>query len=340
MLYLRARHYRPANGTFVSRDPFEGTMSRPMSRNGYSWVEGRVADGRDASGMSIALSRLLSGGHCASNNRLLTDTTSRCLEQCRSEYNLIQCFNDCETGAFYAQTQSYLDASVQIVLAGDNSNDGSCTQIKLSAGGLGTLTNDGLWTHDHFTGIDNDFYKPATNPTQTANYLRVWPCIVITGRNGQVRIKGSDLSVDGSTKPGTLRLDHSQILATGETVDLRALGTPIGVNPRWNHNAAGYIYAAHIKGFNGSIDVKWLNHSNVGLFSFFGAIYDPLPRDGRDTHFTNFHFIVQSLGSDYSQEGDSGGGVFFEGALIGVTLAANVLDAPIGRNSVRFVVLQ
>jgi len=165
-------------------------------------------------------------------------------------------------------------------------------------------------------------------------------CIVITGRNGQVRIKGSDLSVDGSTKPGTLRLDHSQILATGETVDLRALGTPIGVNPRWNHNAAGYIYAAHIKGFNGSIDVKWLNHSNVGLFSFFGAIYDPLPRDGRDTHFTNFHFIVQSLGSDYSQEGDSGGGVFFEGALIGVTLAANVLDAPIGRNSVRFVVLQ
>jgi len=51
MLYLRARHYRPANGTFVSRDPFEGTMSRPMSRNGYSWVEGRVADGRDSSGM-------------------------------------------------------------------------------------------------------------------------------------------------------------------------------------------------------------------------------------------------------------------------------------------------
>ena len=51
LLYLRARHYRPANGTFVSRDPFEGTMSRPMSRNGYSWVEGRVADGRDPSGM-------------------------------------------------------------------------------------------------------------------------------------------------------------------------------------------------------------------------------------------------------------------------------------------------
>jgi len=51
LVYLRSRHYRPANGTFTSRDPFEGTMSRPMSRNGYSWVEGRVADGRDPSGM-------------------------------------------------------------------------------------------------------------------------------------------------------------------------------------------------------------------------------------------------------------------------------------------------
>jgi RHS repeat-associated protein len=50
LLYLRARHYRPGNGTFASRDPFEGMMSRPMSRNGYSWVEGRVADGRDPSG--------------------------------------------------------------------------------------------------------------------------------------------------------------------------------------------------------------------------------------------------------------------------------------------------
>ena len=55
LVYLRARHYRPANGTFVSRDPFEGTMARPMSRNGYSWVEGRVADGRDPSGKRMSV---------------------------------------------------------------------------------------------------------------------------------------------------------------------------------------------------------------------------------------------------------------------------------------------
>ena len=35
LVYLRARHYRPEIGSFVIRDPFEGLMSRPLSRNGF-----------------------------------------------------------------------------------------------------------------------------------------------------------------------------------------------------------------------------------------------------------------------------------------------------------------
>jgi RHS repeat-associated protein len=50
LLYLRARHYAPRLGAFPSLDPYEGSAARPMSLNGYSWVEGRVADGRDPSG--------------------------------------------------------------------------------------------------------------------------------------------------------------------------------------------------------------------------------------------------------------------------------------------------
>jgi RHS repeat-associated protein len=42
LVYLRARYYAPGMGTFVSRDPFEGTAARAMSLNGYSWVEGNV----------------------------------------------------------------------------------------------------------------------------------------------------------------------------------------------------------------------------------------------------------------------------------------------------------
>jgi hypothetical protein len=51
LLYLRARHYAPAIGAFTARDPYEGAASRPMSVNGYSWVEGNAVNRTDPSGM-------------------------------------------------------------------------------------------------------------------------------------------------------------------------------------------------------------------------------------------------------------------------------------------------
>jgi RHS repeat-associated protein len=68
MYYLRARYYAPGMGTFVSRDPFEGIASRAMSLNGYSWVEGRVADGRDPSGITIALANAINSGTCSGSS--------------------------------------------------------------------------------------------------------------------------------------------------------------------------------------------------------------------------------------------------------------------------------
>ena len=40
LVHLRARDYAPGLGVFPSLDPFEGMAYRPMSLNGYSWVEG------------------------------------------------------------------------------------------------------------------------------------------------------------------------------------------------------------------------------------------------------------------------------------------------------------
>nr|WP_275944777.1 RHS repeat-associated core domain-containing protein [Phototrophicus methaneseepsis] len=50
--YNRARYYNPMIGTFTALDPWEGIQNRPMSLNGYSWVEGNVINAVDPSGKS------------------------------------------------------------------------------------------------------------------------------------------------------------------------------------------------------------------------------------------------------------------------------------------------
>jgi RHS repeat-associated protein len=50
LLYLRARYYSPTLGVFTALDPFMGMVERPMSLNGYSWVEGNVPNAIDPTG--------------------------------------------------------------------------------------------------------------------------------------------------------------------------------------------------------------------------------------------------------------------------------------------------
>jgi len=52
--YHRARYYDPTMGVWASLDPWEGTQQRPMSLNGYSWVEGNPVMNVDPSGNCIA----------------------------------------------------------------------------------------------------------------------------------------------------------------------------------------------------------------------------------------------------------------------------------------------
>jgi RHS repeat-associated protein len=64
MLHLRARNYFPNLGTFLSLDPFEGTRSRPLSLNGYSYVEGNVPNWTDPTGKNP----YCPGGDCEQSN--------------------------------------------------------------------------------------------------------------------------------------------------------------------------------------------------------------------------------------------------------------------------------
>ncbi|MCB9456134.1 MAG: RHS repeat-associated core domain-containing protein [Anaerolineaceae bacterium] len=65
LLYLRARYYAPGLGVFTALDPFEGMAGRPMSLNGYSWVEGNVVMWVDPSGKLVflgVLAAIIGGG--------------------------------------------------------------------------------------------------------------------------------------------------------------------------------------------------------------------------------------------------------------------------------------
>ncbi len=56
LVFLRARYYSPSLGVFTSRDPFDGFMTRVMSRNGYSsYTEGNPVNYTDPSGEIIPL---------------------------------------------------------------------------------------------------------------------------------------------------------------------------------------------------------------------------------------------------------------------------------------------
>jgi RHS repeat-associated protein len=59
--YHRARYYSPELGIFPSLDPFEGGVQRPMSLNGYSWVEGRVINAVDPTGYALTRGQVESG---------------------------------------------------------------------------------------------------------------------------------------------------------------------------------------------------------------------------------------------------------------------------------------
>jgi RHS repeat-associated protein len=86
--YHRARYYQPAMGGWLSLDPFEGMAQRPMSLNGYSWVEGNPVTNVDPSGHCVSclvaavagISFLLSG--CSDNPTQFTPNT-KCAKRSR-----------------------------------------------------------------------------------------------------------------------------------------------------------------------------------------------------------------------------------------------------------------
>ncbi|RPF46827.1 RHS repeat-associated protein [Thermodesulfitimonas autotrophica] len=60
-IYLRARYYDPEVGRFISKDPFPGLLSMPLSQNGYSYVENNPVNFTDPLGLRKQDSKVTPG---------------------------------------------------------------------------------------------------------------------------------------------------------------------------------------------------------------------------------------------------------------------------------------
>ena len=77
LLFLRARYYAPESSVFTALDPFEGAIQRPMSLNGYLYV-----DGDPVNGAVGELLGLLNGYSYANGNPVnLTDANGMCAKR-------------------------------------------------------------------------------------------------------------------------------------------------------------------------------------------------------------------------------------------------------------------
>ncbi|NJO01362.1 MAG: hypothetical protein HC880_06455 [Bacteroidia bacterium] len=57
-MYLRARWYDPASGTFLGRDPFEGFPDMPYSQHPYQYAYSNPVLWTDPSGLTIFVQRV------------------------------------------------------------------------------------------------------------------------------------------------------------------------------------------------------------------------------------------------------------------------------------------
>ena len=52
LIYLRSRDYSPATGRFLTKDSWQGNYTRPLSLNGWNYVEANPINATDPSGMA------------------------------------------------------------------------------------------------------------------------------------------------------------------------------------------------------------------------------------------------------------------------------------------------
>ena len=318
LVYLRARHYAPSLGIFPSLDPFEGIPSRPMSLNGYSWVEGNVINSTDASGKfaqilsnlsvvsSALIARLLSAGICN-----IEDGRYRCENVCQplltdpyaaAAYN--ECIRLCQEQIPPANPaiERLVKESTVIISWGVDSD--VCYPPSLTSGcemsntSLGTIVSGGILTHDHVDG-NNSGNHDAQKSWEFIRQEYTW--MRIEGINGDRYDRIDELPEQIPNGPrGTTLLPVSGNglgeMASSTNLDLATGDT---------------VYFAFVPGSNFAKPFVNYNRVSVGLGTYRGR---------RDDYR---HALLQDCSDkdpiNCPNHGDSGAGFFnHQGLLVGV----------------------
>jgi hypothetical protein len=213
-------------------------------------------------------------------------------------------------------------ATVMITVSDDASPAHDCSQLATPAdAGLGTLiTNEGVWTHDHWTTAGALYGTAAKDPREASSYIKSFQCATFTGQNSSQSFRASTLDIDDTVKVGTLLIKDSQTAPNGTAIKLSSLGTSVNRNTNWVPSGAVSIHTAYVKGADRSTS-RWLDHQNVGNWDLWFPLdlKDPnskYPVDGRAAYRSQTRTIIVG---DRIDQGDSGGGIFNDqGELIGV----------------------
>lgn len=302
--YHRARYLSPNLGTFLSLDPFEGMASRPMSLNGYNWVEGQVVNGIDPSGKILESP--------ATWNTCLQDTIPTPMP--------VPAAPAPETGS----NQTILSSTVRITLIQRTSNclttqdvyqdieDSRQNPTGPRACGsegfsLGTIVTDGILTHDHYH-LEEDAGRSG-EAIHTAEWL------YIAGENGffvvpntaDVIVSNPSTGITKIVLPADYPLSEIGVAANIVPLSKQTTGTPIlfpydpnttggDLIPR-NRTVVGEHYPRHER-----LRVGQLRLLGVGLCR-------------------TYEFLLDGWGAS---RGDSGGGHFnTRGNLVGVYRGAD-----------------
>jgi hypothetical protein len=87
-----------------------------------------------------------------------------------------------------------------------------------ATGSLGTITPQGIWTHDHIRGADPYWPNDASGYNEALLYLGSWRCISFTGVNGTITVDAASLNVIDHVD-GAILIDHNVLTISGTSAN-------------------------------------------------------------------------------------------------------------------------